>query len=1354
MPMDQYGNYYPDVVGAGVQFNEPGHQWNFSNAVLGNAFRTMPALPIGYSRYEYERERQMVSNQYLSALSDIGASTAAGIGASYAIWGSPLQRLNELVPNRISSAAFSASKGVQDFLTSGTTHLSGATINAATKAAIISEHGTEYAGRVITASNTLREAVTTGGVLRRAGIALGTGFGNVVGGTLGFGASLVNDVGFAAAEGVSNFISPTGTSYVKSAASSVESWGADFALKEEGYARQAAVNALREARPGASADDLLAAGRTAAAEYRKSYTLGGAVKGITKAIGSPRSVLNSATILKMAETGGKIAGAVGGALLPALPYLYLQQKAIDYAAGMVEMGMNSNQLDKDLFEKSDRILGYGHADTSMGMNGGFTEAQRARFSTMLGAMADSSARKIDDLGFGKYGAFGGMSTYNKKFKELTDLFNVGADLGVFDGSRSMEEFERKFGKLVESTEKLTKVLKAGKEKVAVLIRQMQDEGFNDIGDAAHNLEYRNFVAKSTGQSLDSVMAISRAGSDAYLQRGIAPSHGSMEIQRANRYASNLIDTGAISKNMLAVHGGKEGLIGELFSMQQDIVDKDTAVQIEAMRYLKADGTFDEAAFNAAMSKPMTAEYGAQQNEIRSKYTVPFKINKDGQWITTSKYAAGLDRLRRARAEGKITPEMWSKLMVGLERQRSAGDPKSASMSDYDIYKQIAMNRAGATSETAEMYADMMTGRYDSKNARDAANYTLSEAKTRAEENRVGWWDSLYSNTLGAASYLKDTVLMRDNGKTFADYGAEWNASAETDDESRRLKREAWYRYKAGGKLDADMLADLGANNIVSIMRSSKKAKMSHYSSQLTAFQSGLLDLENAALAGERAATDLSDPMTKQFYIGALDRAARNAGKRTWYGASVEDSADSYIPFVKEQGELTSDLTLLANGARVAVSSADRAKRLNQALNAVHQAALVRSGSNKERIVKINAHFETMRNNIDYKVNGATATPEQREKISILAGRGTAEETDRERKENDFYLKYFNIDADKIAPVDADKLSDLFSKENIQRMYKDKSAILNGVSYSRLELDAYMAELGLNDEMRKSVSGLMDPNKEISKKAYSELFDSRRDVMSWGDSAAFTDYEMKYRDKVGELEDATKATAFRGALEALSRRRSSNAYSVIRNKAISASRELSKTVANENIKAYLSASARAFESEGTAEEIATNSSWKVAAKNITVEDIQSSGMSKPIQDSFTLLQAIASGRQDAGKLAQDIYKGASDEQSALSKTARSLDINLPENTSADTIRKAIGAKVSSSAEHKARFFDIAMEEARREQSVAVASLTGTETLKKVGKETDQPVSEKDIADGKVTTETIMLLHDSSRTLRYILQKLHL
>jgi len=555
----------------------------------------------------------------------------------------------------------------------------------------------------------------------------------------------------------------------------------------------------------------------------------------------------------------------------------------------------------------------------------------------------------------------------------------------------------------------------------------------------------------------------------------------------------------------------------------------------------------------------------------------------------------------------------------------------------------------------------------------------------------------------------------------ADWHAYWKG--DTSPEGIRRAKEAVYRLQ-NGKTDQDILSEMGTDTSLSLLLSGSKKPQA---GKLNYLHSRIAEYEAASEAGALEGMDLQNPTTAKYYSAALRKIANDPTKRVdgWFGTSAgsiaaEEKLSSYIPNLEGDTVVYQTIQDMLSGKEGgAFASPEIAKKAMQILSAAHAAATVRAGNNKELVGKLNAEYTTAIGNTSFSIKpGLTVSAADRAKAKMFSGQyGAQELSTREIVDSALYDTY----KWEVAPVAAEKMATLFSKENLKRMWDGKEVVLGESKFSATELDAYLLENNAPDRIRTAVSRLNHSDPATRMLAAEELRGS---------------------DEFTRLNNAMQGRAKLSAAKLIK---------VARSESARASGILSKSAKSDSAKAIFGAASEYFDvSVNTADAVKVKK-FADASKNIAHADIDKE--SKLLRGYIMTAHELAEGNFDTNQVVKTYLSDDTkpSTQIQLNKLAGNLGIN--QNQAPETLRREI---LSKSVEDKGRaIFKSTMTENILDQ-LGNASSRSVDAKGEIIKDAVDPdaAGTPGTGDGKITTETIQLLYKSTTTLNHILQRLHL
>lgn len=1362
------------------------HQWGMASSIAGNALGTNPTLPYGYDRRSFNEEREMVARHYsqgaLSAAGAFGAVTAAQI----AIWGDPVQSLGSrmfgsgwntaqevraLSPHVTPSYARASMSHVR---AGRFTHTAISDLSSATRTApyIHPSATSRVMGAFPDAYNWL--ARRSANVGRIYGGAMGNVSGRIAGGAvqgaLNLGGNIVG--------GAANYMSEEITGQ---AGSAVSSYFDDVA--------RVSASAMESTPAGTWAHTFAKAKHSAGTFMSKPF------RSMTAAAG--RGVTGMAT---------KAGAMVGGFLNPlTLAQMYITDKAINYGANLHSQHTDLNQLEKDMLAKSDRILKFGSADEDRGIAAGFSSAQRARFKETVRTLASTDAMKDDLFGdiMGKtasrYGIFGGLTSYSKSVKELKDIFNVGSDMGMFNSSKTFEDFEKKFTQTVEVVKKMSKLISKSKQEVMALMGSTQNEGFINSPVEMGNIVARKAnVATITGADIGTINQEGHAISEMFRQTGFSPKEGSKYALRSRLTIDRAQRAGIINREDIHRMGGKQNMLVQFADAERKLLN-DINFQTELARVSSIDEEgnvyIDEekmARLESAGTDSVEAlrETGARQRSrsVRSVSKVMGGKSVRGGWL--------IDRQRKLRqkiARGEIGMDTFRRIQSALEQQRHLVLNKGASPLEKEEALTIAYERMGMAPDLAAIKAKGEMGAFEEM----AVNENLAVRRKRIadsdEANRAGYGGlGVYTAAAGAVATTIGKLVIRDvmpgeyadrlrreygTGKTWKDMFHEstedlyFSMFGET---GKRKESDRALRRFLGNETDEDIIAGSSVKDLINAMRADPlkldkgsrgvHSAVSEYSGVLSEMQKGVSSAQSKSRNYK-----LYEAMRESF------RNVDLTGKDTRTGEYVRDQITSYLDidfkeiFGEKQGRIYEEAAaqlrevelgnkaefrdVIENGKLVATGSevAEAYGKLGQAaiLTAIDPNMGAQPGS--ERYKKFIDFGSTFTNNVAVQTEHGLRSKQQIEDMSGQIGIYGAERALEKR----FGKKYSLIDS--LTNLDAwvlnasrEEMEDLQkirghsilneSHANVSRAVKEEYAKATA-KWSREDRNI-LKYLSSREGRRDSILKLKDgENVEIEGKFYKKdaLLDRLSSMATQMDPDSI--FERKNIQAIATLQRFIEDPEIYGENANLILRRTQNLRRRIRGGELL---EYGKQM--EAINATL---LKRLNKLGIDEN--ANANTKLAVSSIK-EELE--GRGAEAESAFNkLLTTIKSGRST--KTLADDVKGLS----AIGLDKRSIEFLAKDKLTLKDLKNAGGVFTEDLEHYKSKVGDTAGGVLSEELKLsAKEQLYKTKLATSLGKEEEDkeldPGLVKDLKAGKITSENMENVYNASVILQDIMKKLSL
>ncbi len=800
----QYSPYSPNLNPYQTIYNNGGAaaynpQWGYADA-FAHAVGYRSSLPLGYTRQQYNEERALAAeSMWKSPLLGLG-SFAVGTASIYAIWGSPLEGLAEKFgggaayragfsgkPGALEiGSARSSVMGLENFKAERAAARAGraelAAIDAQLTQAKMTVSGLESAA----ASKTTTWGLIGGAsglwnkVKEGAGRATSTFLKEGVGGAAGAVADFsVTGVG-GLFEGVANkmtggafnqWTAKAGHDIVGS--SFLKDWsaaGKTFKKAEAGLVSR--ITELTAQLGGNIAEaeraPILESIKAASAELEELRGFGG-IKGIlTKAKGKIGAGLRAAG--RIVEKGGVSAllgagaksltiGAAGVGSFFASMYLnpvtvaemYAMEQTVGYAADMYSNYQTENEIKRNLMAKSSRILGYGYADPSRGLQGGLSEVQRNRIVSKVKDMAEIGANRGDLIGWGSNSLFGGHARYSERLKELKSILNVGMDMGFFDMSKSIDDFEKKFEQTVKTVDKLSKFLKKTKGEIMTMMANVQQtEGLYNMSDLNKSVLKKDYAARISGADITTVMQESVAGAQLARQSGFSASFGASVMSTNRIMMSNAIRAGDLTREDIFNAGGEQGVIanlqqGVLNMMNDDELLKETAMDYE---YNARTGRYERT--NKRINRMKNASASELRAMSRERAIMANRMSYSRIRKTMMVGGELYDRLHYAREDmknGKLSEsDMMSRVYtMAKQRQLVYYNQTGSSAQADELLAQAFMSDYGMEAPIARAMVKSINGGYENFKMQNDMAVAADRYRSGYENSGVGLWSALTSD---------------------------------------------------------------------------------------------------------------------------------------------------------------------------------------------------------------------------------------------------------------------------------------------------------------------------------------------------------------------------------------------------------------------------------------------------------------------------------------------------------------------------------------------------------------------------------------------------------------------------------
>ena len=778
--------------------------WGYSD-LFAHTLGVTSNLPLGYTRQQYNEERALAAESMwkspLLGLSTFGIGTAM----TYAMWGSPFQDLANKVgagaafqagfnntPNVATqflaqrskdNATNAVKEGWQRVITGSMTNAEFRALESEYRGAVSNLNAVNNAmslkntfwgkvGQISGAYSGLKEGVTnfTAGVFKSIGSGVGKTFEVTAG---GFGSIIENQINKATGNVVSPWLEKAGQSL--------------FGMTEKGWMANSLSEASNIVKLESEASKLFKAAETAGSMSKagkliqqaealteQATTLrGGIIGGAKRYLASGAKSIG--TILK---NGGGISGLIsagGGKLLTAglgftgtlaaqflnpitMAEMYLVDQTIGYATDTYQNYQTENEIKRSLMAKGGRILQYGFADGARGLQGGLSTSQQDQLVSTIRKMATVGASQGDAFGLGADSLFGGHTRYSERLKELKSILNVGTDMGFFDMSRSMDDFEKKFKQTVETVDKLAKMLKRTKGEIMAVMANVQNtEGLYNMGAINASVLKKDYASRLSGVDLTTAMQESAAGAQMGRQHGFSAAMGANLMSDSRILMSNALRSGDLTREDIFRLGGEQGVVanlqqGYLNAMDDPVVKAELAmgmVDYVDPKTGKVTKKFDDSRLKR-MATASDAELRRMSRE-RNDFMNTKSYSKIRQaTFTGGKMYDAMKYLNTALAKGEVSQDQYNMAIAGAVRQKMLRYHMNESSTQYQETLRLELENLTGDPTTANIIAKQMLGGFAGMQAHNDFTVAVDRYRSGYDKSGFGFMTMLNasSNNMG------------------------------------------------------------------------------------------------------------------------------------------------------------------------------------------------------------------------------------------------------------------------------------------------------------------------------------------------------------------------------------------------------------------------------------------------------------------------------------------------------------------------------------------------------------------------------------------------------------------------------
>ena len=245
--------------------------------------------------------------------------------------------------------------------------------------------------------------------------------------------------------------------------------------------------------------------------------------GLTSAAGGLTSAMG------LGRVGARVAGVAGGAAMAAGAFL-LPTMAIDsFAENLMEDVRDRSEITNYLQNSSFRYMG----------GQGFNRDERADIATQMSNMATQD--------------------YRYSMGDLKGILQSGTQLGLFEGTRDVQDFQKKFKDLTTHLSTITKMLHQSLSEGLQTIKVLKDMGYVTPQQQMQAVLGSSILGSAAGMTGTEMLAVGAQGAQTLLGTGISMQAGSQAAQMGMFGIKSMLSSGIISAEDIAHAGGAEAL---------------------------------------------------------------------------------------------------------------------------------------------------------------------------------------------------------------------------------------------------------------------------------------------------------------------------------------------------------------------------------------------------------------------------------------------------------------------------------------------------------------------------------------------------------------------------------------------------------------------------------------------------------------------------------------------------------------------------------------------------------------------------------------------------------------------------
>jgi hypothetical protein len=183
----------------------------------------------------------------------------------------------------------------------------------------------------------------------------------------------------------------------------------------------------------------------------------------------------------------------------------------------------------------------------------------------------ANADPITGRGFGRSDRFGIASSISRmesndarlNLSDYRQILEGGSQMGLFEGTKDVKDFETKFKSLVETVKTVTSTLHTSLKDGLATIRGLRDMGISDPISQQQVILGSEVMGRASGRTGMEMMAVGQAGAEIFRGTGISMQRGFQLNQQNAALVRNMLNNGTISRDSVEQAGGELGLAQQM-----------------------------------------------------------------------------------------------------------------------------------------------------------------------------------------------------------------------------------------------------------------------------------------------------------------------------------------------------------------------------------------------------------------------------------------------------------------------------------------------------------------------------------------------------------------------------------------------------------------------------------------------------------------------------------------------------------------------------------------------------------------------------------------------------------------------